>query len=384
VASPFLDQFRPSATWRWDVGTLSWVPWDGATQTATTGTSNVAVVNTPAVTLSGTSNVVTLTTGTASIGTVSFSGTSPVSIVGTSPVSLSGTANVVSITTGTASIGTVAVSGTSAVSLSGTANVVTLTAGTAAVGTVAVSGTHAVNLSGTANVVTITTGTAALGTVSLTGTSPVNLTGTANVVSLTTGAATIGALTANQSINLAQVAGTTTVTSASGVQKCGIVGNAGGILDGATATTVPANAFLNGLRAATANPTAVADNQMVAMMGDKYGRQVVARAPQDLWVQGRATITTTASTAIVASHTVRTAICTIAVNVTATAATRVDILDGATLVHSFDFPANAARAPHVPLNLDPPYIGTASTAVNAQASVAVTDVRVILTGFKVA
>jgi hypothetical protein len=44
---------------------------------------------------------------------------------------------------------------------------------------------------------------------------------------------------------------------------------------GATAASVPANAVLRGGRAATANPTAVTDGQMVGAMADKLGRTVV-------------------------------------------------------------------------------------------------------------
>ena len=44
---------------------------------------------------------------------------------------------------------------------------------------------------------------------------------------------------------------------------------------GATAAAVPSNAALEGARGATANPTAVTDGQMVAVMADKLGRLVV-------------------------------------------------------------------------------------------------------------
>jgi hypothetical protein len=65
-------------------------------------------------------------------------------------------------------------------------------------------------------------------------------------VNLTTalpaGANIIGALTANQSVNVAQIAGTNTVTAAAGVQKVGIVGNANATMDAAlTAGTAPTN-----------------------------------------------------------------------------------------------------------------------------------------------
>src|SRR6266403_3874144 len=85
------------------------------------------------------------------------------------------------------------------------------------------------------------------------------------------------------SVNTQQVNAHAVVEATSGVQKVGVVGNAGAIFDGATAATVPANAVLKGLRAATTYPTAVTDGQMVAAMGDKAGRQaVVLNAPRDL------------------------------------------------------------------------------------------------------
>lgn len=323
----FLDQRRHSSTWYWDTNTLSWIPWDGTTTGGGGGgTSNVNVVNTPAVTLSGTANVVQVTSGT-----VTLSGTSPVSVVGTASVT---------------------VTNTPAVTLSGTANTVTVT------------GTPAVTLSGTANVVSVT------------GTPAVTLSGTANVVSVT----------GTPAVNLSQVAGGTTVTSATGVQKVGVVGNAGASVDGATAAAVPANAILTGMRAATANPTAVTDGQMVALMGDKYGRTVVACGPQDLWAQGRATLTSTASTSLIAAGgaNIKTAIRTISAQNTATAAVRLDILDGTTLVQSFSWVASSTetRRHHYVL-LDPPYVGTANTALNGQLSAAVTDVRVLVTGVRV-
>ena len=54
------------------------------------------------------------------------------------------------------------------------------------------------------------------------------------------------ALPANQSVNVAQVAAATTATAASGVQKVGVVGNAGAIFDGATGAAPPANVLYQG------------------------------------------------------------------------------------------------------------------------------------------
>lgn len=65
-------------------------------------------------------------------------------------------------------------------------------------------------------------------------------------VKLATGSNTIGALTANQSVNVAQVNGATASTAATGVQKVGVVGNAGAAFDAATGAAPPANAVLLG------------------------------------------------------------------------------------------------------------------------------------------
>lgn len=53
-------------------------------------------------------------------------------------------------------------------------------------------------------------------------------------------------LAANQSVNVAQIAGATTSTAASGVQKVGIVGNAGAAFDAADAAAPPANVIAVG------------------------------------------------------------------------------------------------------------------------------------------
>jgi hypothetical protein len=75
--------------------------------------------------------------------------------------------------------------------------------------------------------------------------------------------------------NLAQVNGNTVSTAATGVQKVGIVGNAGAAVDGATNAAPPANAILQGFVAATALPSANTATDTVAPMADKFGRQVV-------------------------------------------------------------------------------------------------------------
>lgn len=68
----------------------------------------------------------------------------------------------------------------------------------------------------------------------LVGQQPVNVNNTPNVN-----------IQSNASVNVAQVAGSSTSTAATGVQKVGIVGNAGGAVDAATGAAPPANAILH-------------------------------------------------------------------------------------------------------------------------------------------
>jgi hypothetical protein len=71
-------------------------------------------------------------------------------------------------------------------------------------------------------------------------------------------------------VNYTQVAGSSVSTAATGVQKVGVVGNAGAIFDGATGATAPANAILHGATAASAAPSLTAGN-MAALSVDLAG-----------------------------------------------------------------------------------------------------------------
>jgi hypothetical protein len=109
-----------------------------------------------------------------------------------------------------------------------------------------------------------------------------------------------GTVTANQggsnwSQNIAQVNGSTVSTATTGVQKVGVVGNAGAIFDGATAASVPANALYTGLRGSTANPTAVSDGQTVGALADKLGKIIAVGSIRDMKVQQFTTITSSTS-----------------------------------------------------------------------------------------
>lgn len=119
---------------------------------------------------------------------------------------------------------------------------------------------------------------------------------------LPTGANVIGALSANQSVNVAQIAGTNTVTGAAGVQAVSVRGNANASIDGAIAAAPPANALQVGIRAATANPTNATAGNAVAIMGDKAGRIVTTagNVRELVGVQQTAVAATTETTIITA------------------------------------------------------------------------------------
>src|SRR5262252_5457590 len=75
--------------------------------------------------------------------------------------------------------------------------------------------------------------------------------------------------------SVAQIGATAAATAAAGVLKVGIVGNANGAIDGAIAAAPPANAIQIAPKAATANPTNATAGNAVALMADKAGRLVV-------------------------------------------------------------------------------------------------------------
>jgi hypothetical protein len=145
--------------------------------------------------------------------------------------------------------------------------------------------------------------------------------------------------------------------------------------------TAPTRAAYVGARATTGHPTAATDGQIVAAMSDKQGRVVTAMAPIDLYGQNRLTLTTTGAAALFGAQGagIRLALVMIAATNTSATPTRVDILDGATLIHSFFCPASSSAPP---IAFPVPWIGTANTAMNVQLGTAVTDVRIVATCFR--
>jgi len=174
---------------------------------------------------------------------------------------------------------------------------------------------------------------------------------------------------------LTKVAGTATSTAAAGVQKVGIVGNAGAIFDAATAAAVPANGIYNGLRAATANPTNATGGNMVGAMGDKAGRMVATLVQvRELVAAQQTNIASTSITDIVTAGgaSVFRDLIGLIITTAGAAAQTITISDNATTKMVLNYP-NGAIAPADPLILMFPVPipqAAANTAWRATQSVA--------------
>lgn len=169
-------------------------------------------------------------------------------------------------------------------------------------------------------------------------------------------------------VNYTQVAGSAVSTAATGVQKVGVVGNAGAIFDGATGSAVPANALLNGLRATTANPTNAASGNTVAQMADKAGRTVVTvgNVRELIGVQQTSVAANTETTILTSGGAgVFNDISQLIITTAGAAAQTITIKDatGGTTRLVLNYP-NAAVAPGAPLviNFNPPLPQAAAAA----------------------
>lgn len=280
--------------------------------------------------------------------------------------------------------------------------IVQLVSGASSIGTVALTGTSSVSVIGTSLVSTLGTVPVTLSSTSLTGISAVSHVGTqpvslqAATVASSVGTLTWGASNTAASLGTVQLGATVatasvgTVTLAANAASLGTVFVAGLQANDAV---IAGNPIIIGGRAATATPTAVADNDAVYAQFDKYGRIITADAAQDLWGQGSVIIAaSTVTTSVIAAGgaNVKWAITSLGVTSTQTATTnRVDIIDGinngGTLIHSFFYPAgiSAQGGGTDTINFNPPWVCSANTAVCAKCSASVTDVRVVATAFKV-
>lgn len=176
---------------------------------------------------------------------------------------------------------------------------------------------------------------------------------------LQTGAAVIGALSANQSVNVAQInavaplmgngvtgTGSQRVTLASDNSALPAAGQ------GAIAAAAPAGATMPGLKAATANPTNATAGNLVAPMGDKAGRAVVTPVQvRELTVIGTLSVAATSETTLIAAGGagVFNDIIGIIITTAGAAAQTITVKDGTagTTRAVFNYP-NAALAPASP------------------------------------
>ena len=152
----------------------------------------------------------------------------------------------------------------------------------------------------------------------------------------------------------------------------------------ARGATAPANATLEGARAATTNPTSVSDGQLVGLLADKAGRLVTTpgHARELIGIQQTAIGASTAETTIItagAAGVFNDLVALIVTTVNAAAAT-LTIRDatGGTTRMILNYP-NAAAAPGAPLVLALPFAIPQAVAANnwtAQASASATGLNI--------
>jgi hypothetical protein len=190
---------------------------------------------------------------------------------------------------------------------------------------------------------------------------------------LPTGTNIIGGLVANQSVNMAQIAGTAASVNSgnkdAGTQRTVLATDQLALPTwghGATGAAVPVNAIYNGARAATANPVNATVGNVVGLMADKAGRLVTTNAHvRELVKDTQTNVAANTETTIVAAggaNVFRDLVQLIITTAGAAAQTiTVKSGTGGTTRMVLNYP-NAAVAPGSPmvLNFDPPLPQTAA------------------------
>lgn len=177
--------------------------------------------------------------------------------------------------------------------------------------------------------------------------------------------------------------------SGTGVQRVTIANDSTGVIiaNGGVASdgVDSGNPVKIGFRARTTDITAVASNDRVDGIADRLGRQVTLpyTLDENVWtaVSG-SDITNTTSTAVkAATASTRYCITSITVsNMSATVSTRVDILDGSTVI--WTGPA-AALGGGYSITFPTPKPLTTNTAINAQCGTTGANVRVAIAGYSI-
>ncbi|PWT75514.1 MAG: hypothetical protein C5B59_08525 [Bacteroidetes bacterium] len=166
--------------------------------------------------------------------------------------------------------------------------------------------------------------------------------------------------------NISQIAGASVATAASGVQKVGVVGNAGAAFDAATNAAPPANAIQVGGVASTALPSAFTATDLAPFMLDKFGRLVVLpQAPRDLIAAQATTITNnTANTIVAAIASVFTDIISLVITNSSATPVVVTVSDG-TASYLYSIAANGGMVVPLPAPLPATTVNTAWTATSS-------------------
>lgn len=202
---------------------------------------------------------------------------------------------------------------------------------------------------------------------------------------LPTGANVIGALTANQSVNVAQLSGTTPVTAGvagtlavGGNIAVGVAPTANPVLAaGITLSTVPAAAIGNGL---TQRFSFTGDQQLIIHEDGDPSNEWTATTGVTALATNTSTLATAAGGSGIRNYVKSIQVC----NTSATVSTLFSILDGASVIWTMSLPATTAALPqnNVIVNFLPPLKGTAATALNVQCATALAAVYYNLQGYK--
>lgn len=201
----------------------------------------------------------------------------------------------------------------------------------------------------------------------------------ARVTARTSGTLTVSGVASTASRPV-QVGVTGAVTSNLGT--AGTTATSLGKAEDAASASGDVGVAILGVRAAAtpvAQTSAAGDYGALAI--DAEGKQLILHGADPAATFQSVTTLNATATAVAARAAqaagIRTYVTDITVANTSATATRVDVLDNATIIWSAWVPAGTT----VPKNFNTPLRGTAATVLNVQSSVAVTDVRVSLSGY---
>jgi hypothetical protein len=210
-----------------------------------------------------------------------------------------------------------------------------------------------------------------------------------------------GTVTANQgtanatpwNMNLAQVAGTTTVTAAAGVQRVGIVGNANAAFDAANNAAAPANVLVPGVEviAQGSQPTAASAGNVRRVLATTEGVQFVQEGSSNRFSCFVQAVTATTQCQAAPGAGLRAYVTSVMMSNQAATVQTLDIVFGTgtncatgttALTHKVQMGTNATTTSpfFVPMQFQTPLIPTAANAICVRPSAA-TAFGATITGF---